>query len=116
MLGQIHYSVSDMGGIKVLDLSGSLTVLSAMDFLVVTEKFLTKESLVINLENINFVTVAGLNSLLRLNYYAKEREKRIIFLYPPDNLQDLINNSDNYGYLTFAHSIEECKTKLEFFG
>ncbi len=115
MAGNVTYSIGEQGDLNILEISGNLSTLAVTDFLNVVENFFVKDSLIISLENINLVTISGLNAMLRLNYHAKELGKRVIFLYPSDYLKDLVNNSENYGYLTFADSIEECRAKLEFF-
>jgi len=115
MNDKLNYSVRQDGELKTLELAGSLNSVTKDDFVQISESFLHEESLIVNLENIRYITSSGIHALLTVNYYARENGKKIIFLYPTVNLKELINYSDNYGHLIFAESAEECKTKLEYY-
>ncbi len=115
MINRINYTVRQEGELRALEITGSITSVTAKQFLQIAESFLKDENLIIDMENVKFVTSSGIHSMLSVNYYARINGKKIIFLYPDEDLKSLINYSDNYGHLIFAESTEECRTKMEYF-
>lgn len=115
MQGKINYSLRDFNGVNILDLSGTLTTSTSDAFISVVHNLTERASLIVNMENIKFVTSAGLNSLLEVSYYARDRGNRIVLLWPDRNLLDLVDYADAFSHLIFAESPEEGQTKVEFY-
>ncbi len=111
----LNYSIRDFEGIKILELSGNLTSKTVDVFRQVVERIVERESIMINLENLNLITSAGLNTLIDLSFYAKSMEKRIIFLWPNEELQKMVDTMEVYNYLIFSESLEEGQTKINLY-
>jgi len=111
----INYSLSDFDGFNILDLSGTLTIQTSDAFISVVHNLTERGSLIINMKNINFITSSGLNALIDISYYAKERGHRIILLSPDSDVINLIEYVDFVSHLIFAESPEEGKTKIEYY-
>lgn len=111
----INYSLSDYKGFNILDLSGVLTVHTSDAFMSVVHNLTERGSLIINMKNISFVTASGLNALVDVSYYARDRGNRVILMSPDSDIVSLIEYADFFSHLIFAESPEEGKTKIEFY-
>jgi anti-anti-sigma factor len=111
----INYSLSDFDGFNILDLSGTLTIHTSDAFIAVVHNLTERGSLIINMKNINFITSSGLNALIDVSYYAREKGHRIILMSPDADILNLIDYADFSTHLIFAESPEEGKTKIEYY-
>jgi anti-anti-sigma factor len=115
MAGTMNYSMREAEGINILDLSGNLTVLTSDYFKSVLHNLSERESVILNMENIRVVTSSGLNALVDVSYYAREKGNRVILMSAGNELRDLIDYADYFNHLIFAESIQEGKTKIEYY-
>ena len=113
--GTMNYSMRDFDGISIIDLSGNLNILTSDYFKSVIHNMTERESIIVNMENINFVTSSGLNSLVDVSYYARERGNRVVIMSAGNDLKDLIDYVDYFNHLIFAESPNEGKTKIEYY-
>ncbi|HOK01950.1 MAG TPA: STAS domain-containing protein [Spirochaetota bacterium] len=113
--GAITYSVREFSGINVLDVSGNLTVLTADYFKSVVHNFSERESIMINMENVPFVTASGLNALVDVSYYARNFGNRVIILGANIDLKEAIDYVNYFDHIIFAQSLQEGKTKIEYY-
>ncbi len=111
----MNYSMREAEGINILDLSGNLTVLTSDYFKSVLHNLSERESVILNMENIRVVTSSGLNALVDVSYYAREKGNRVILMSAGNELRDLIDYADYFNHLIFAESIQEGKTKIEYY-
>lgn len=111
----LNYSVRDYSGIKIVELSGSLTTNSIETFKAFIQRLTEKESVIVNLENVSLITSSGVSAMVEVSFLAKEHDNRVVFLWPNDELLKLAEDMDVYGYMIFAHSIEEGQTKINYF-
>ena len=112
MQNDLNYAYREIDGIKIVDLTGSLTS-ATVD--VINEKIKTaseKESLIINLVNVKLVTTTGLNFLVEASILCKGFGRRIIILWPSDDFLQMVDQLDLHEFLTFADSIEEGRMKI----
>jgi anti-anti-sigma factor len=115
MAVSMNYSMREADGVNILDLSGNLTVLTSDYFKSVLHNLSERESVILNMENIRVVTSSGLNALVDISYYAREKGNRVIIMSAGNELRDLIDYVDYFSHLIFAESIQEGKTKIEFY-
>ncbi len=115
MAGTINYSMREAEGVSILDISGNLTVLTSDYFKSVMHNLSERESIIVNLANIHFVTSSGLNALVDISYFARDRGKRVILMSAGNELRDLIDYADYFNHLIFAESVQEGKTKIDFY-
>lgn len=111
----INYFIREFQGIKIIELNGNLDVNTIEVFKSVVEKIAQKESLMINMENVRMVSSSGLNALLDISFYAKEYGRRVILLWPSEDLLSMTETAEVYNHLIFAQSLEEGQTKIKFF-
>ncbi|MCL2155583.1 MAG: STAS domain-containing protein [Leptospirales bacterium] len=112
---ELEYSLNETDGLNILDLSGFLTI-TAFDALVTVVHNLTeRESLIIDMKDVGFLTSSGINALIEISYYARERGNRVILMSTDAELIDLINFMDCHSHFIFAESFEEAKTKIEYY-
>jgi len=111
----INYTVRDYEGTKVIDFIGNLSANTSKSFETIVKRISEKENIILNMININIVTIAGLNSLIHASYFAKEHGKRIIVLWPNENLMEVVEMLEAHKHLIFADSLEEGKTKIKFY-
>lgn len=111
----INYSLGEFDGYNILDMSGALTIHTSDAFISVVHNLTERGSLIINMKNISFVTASGLNALIDVSYYARERGHRVILMNPDSDTMELIEYADFVSHLIFADSIEEGKTKIEYY-
>jgi len=111
----INYSLSDFEGFNILELSGTLTIQTSDAFISAVHNLTERGSLIINMKNINFITSSGLNALIDVSYYARERGHRIILMSTLLDVINLIEYVDFFSHLIFAESPEEGKTKIEYY-
>lgn len=115
MAGTINYSMREAEGVNILDVSGNLTVLTSDYFKSVMHNLSERESIIVNLANIHFVTSSGLNALVDISYFARDRGNRVILMSAGNELRELIDYVDYFNHLIFAESVQEGKTKIEFY-
>lgn len=115
MAGTMNYSMHEADGVNILDLSGNLTVLTSDYFKSVLHNLSERESVILNMQNIRVVTSSGLNALVDVSYYAREKGNRVIIMSAGNELRDLIDYVDYFNHLIFAESVQEGKTKIEFY-
>ena len=68
-----------------------------------------------NMENINFITSSGLNALVDVSYYAREKGNRVIILSAGNELKELVDYADYFSHIIFAESPQEGKIKIEYY-
>lgn len=115
MASTMNYSMREAEGVNILDLSGNLTVLTSDYFKSVLHNLSERESVILNLADIHFVTSSGLNALVDVSYFARGKGNRVIIMSAGNELKDLIDYVDYFNHLIFAESIQEGKTKIEFY-
>lgn len=111
----LNYTVRDYEGIKVIDFVGNLSANTSKSFETIVKRISEKENLILNLININMVTITGINSLINSSYFAKEHGKRIIVLWANENLMEVVSMMEAHRHLIFSDSLEEAKTKIKFY-
>jgi anti-sigma B factor antagonist len=111
----LNYSINEIEGVKVLVMSGSLTADTTDTFKSLVQQVTERESLIINFENVNLITSAGMNTLVDVSFFAKEHDKRVIILWPEKELLRMAETLGVYNYLIFAQSVDEAKMKIKFF-
>lgn len=110
-----NYSIREFEGYKVLDLKGNITSESAVTFEKIVKEVCSKESLIVNLENVDIVSSAGITTLVEVSQYARELERRVILVWANSEITKLVEITDNYGFLIFAESLEEAVTKIHYY-
>jgi anti-anti-sigma factor len=111
----LDYSLLENEGLSILDLSGYLTITSFDAIIEVVHNLTERESVIIDMKGIDFLSSSGLNALIEASYYAKKHRHRVILIGTSDDIIDLINFIDCHRHFIFAGSFEEAKTKLEYF-
>jgi len=111
----INYSIRDFEGTKVVELNGSLTVNTIDIFERLINRITEKESVMLNMENVNVVTSAGVSALIEVSQAAKENEKRVILLWAGEGMVSMSETLDVYGLLIYAESLEEGQTKIRYY-
>jgi len=111
----LNYSFKEFEGFKVLDLKGNLAVDNIAFFEKTVKKICDKENLIINFENVLFVSSSGLTALVDVSQFARENENRIILVWANGDISRLVEITDNYNFLIFAESLEEAVTKIHFY-
>jgi len=111
----MNYSSREYEGSRVLDLTGNLTVNTITAFTGMVNSITDKESVMINMENVGVITSAGLQALIEISFVAKEKERRVVILWPGDELMNLAEAMGVYHNLIFAQSLEEGSTKIRYF-
>jgi len=112
---ELNYSLNEIDGLNVLDLSGSLTIISFDALITMMHKLAERESLIIDMKNIDFLTISGINVLVEISYYAKTRGNRVILISVNAEIMDLINYLNYNSHFIFAENFEEAKMKIEYF-
>ena len=112
---ELNYSLNEFDGFKVLDLSSALTILTFDAIISVVHNLTERESLIIDMKNIDFLTSSGINALVEVSYYAKGYGNRVILMSINADIMNLIDFVDCYSHFIFAESIEEAKTKIEYY-
>lgn len=112
---RVNYTLSEFEGINILDLSGDLTIHTSDAFISVVHNLTERGSIIINMRNIDFVTSSGLNALIDVSYYAKERGHRVVIMGLKTDIMDLVEYADFFRHFIFAENPEEGKTKIEHY-
>ena len=78
MAQALNYSLREFEGLNILDVSGYLTSNTADSFKSIVYNLTERDNLLINAENIDFVTFGGLSAFLEVSYYARDKGNRVI--------------------------------------
>ena len=111
----LNYTLNELDGFNKLDLSGALTIIAFDDLITIVHNLIERESLIIDMKSIDFLTSSGIKALVEASYFAKTRGKRVILLSTDADLINLIDFAECYSHLIFAESLEEAKTKIEYY-
>ena len=111
----LTYAYKDYKGIKVLEMSGTLTSSTTEQFMELVNNVVDKESIIINMENVTFVTTSGLNALVEVSFTAKDNDRRVIILWPGEDMVVMAEKLDMYRHLIFADSLELASMKIKYF-
>lgn len=111
----LTYAFKEHKGTKVLEISGTLTSSTAEMFKEMVANVVDKESLIVNMDNVTFVTTAGLNALVDVSFIAKDNNRRVIILWPGEDVMRMAEELDVYRYLIFADSMELAGMKVKYF-
>lgn len=115
MAEDLSFFVRNYEGTKIIEISGNLDVNTVGTFSPLVERITQKESVMINMEKIGLVTAAGVRALVDVSFSARRAGRRVILLWPSDDLVGMAETIEVYNYLIFAFSLEEGKTKITFF-
>ncbi len=111
----MNFTFREHQGTKVLEISGTLTSSTTESFSEIVTNVVERENLIINMENISFVTSSGLNTIIELSLLAKENGKRIVILWPSEDLMRMAEELEVYQHMIFADSLDLAALKLKFF-
>ncbi len=111
----INYTIREFEGIKVIDFSGNLSSNTVRSFDTIVKSIAEKESVILNMANVNIITTTGINSIIDVSHFAKDYGKRVIVLWPSSNLLEIVTNLAAHGHLIFADSLEEGRTKIKYY-
>ncbi len=111
----INFTIKEFEGFKVLDLKGSLNSGNSISFEKTVKEICTKESAIINMENVDMVSSSGLTALVEVSQFAREQERRVVLVWANSDITKMVEITDNYGFLIFAESLEEAVTKIHYY-
>jgi len=111
----INYAIHEYEGIKIIEASGNLTRNTYKNFSAIIQRVLDKDSVMIDLSQIKIITSSGLETIADLSWEAKQSEKRLVILWPSEDLIHLADTMGLIDYLTLASSYEEGLTKISYF-
>lgn len=111
----LNYSLREFEGLNILDISGYLTSNTADSFKSVAYNLTERDNLLINAEDIDFVTFGGLSALLEVSYYARDKGNRVIIVAADTDLMEQVDYIEAYRHLIFASSVEEGYNKVELY-
>ena len=111
----LKYSINEIEGLKILALSGCLSAETIENFASIVKQVTEQENIIINFENVTLVTSAGMKALVDVSLFAKNYDKRVIILWPDNELVTMAEVLGFYNYLIFAQSVDEAKMKIKFF-
>ncbi len=111
----LNFNIRDFEGIRVVDLNGNLTANTVENFKSLVERIVDTDNVMINLEGVKTVSSSGLEALVEMSFKAKSNEKRVILLWPSEELLRMTEVVDVYSFLIFAGSLEEGQTKIKYF-
>ncbi len=115
MTQALNYSLGEFEGLNILDISGYLTSNTADSFKSIVYNLAEIDNLLINAENIDFVTCGGLSALLEVSYYARDKGNRVVIVAANNDLMEQVDYIEAYRHLIFASSIEEGHSKVELY-
>jgi anti-anti-sigma factor len=111
----LNYTFKEHKGSKVLELSGTLTSSTTESFRDIVMNVVERENLIINMENITFITSSGMNTIIDMSIFAKENARRIIILWPGEDLMKMAEEFGVYHHLIFADSLDLAAMKIKYF-
>ncbi|MBN1532511.1 MAG: STAS domain-containing protein [Spirochaetes bacterium] len=111
----LNYTFKEYKGSKVLELSGTLTSSTIESFRDIVINVVERENLIINMESITFITSSGMNTIIDLSIFAKENGRRIIILWPGEDLMKMAEEFGVYHHLIFADSLDLAAMKIKYF-
>ena len=111
----LRYTVDIYNSAKVIDVTGSINITTAAKLQNIVNLLTMQESVVLNLESVQLITTAGLETLVEISRNAKERGKRVVLFKASDDFKDFAESLDYFKFLVFAEALDEAVTKIKFF-
>jgi len=111
----LRYSVDIHNVIKVINIVGSINVTTSAKLQNIINLLTMQESIILNLEAVQLITTAGLETLVEISKNAREMGKRVILFKASDDFKNLVEGLDYYRFLVFADTLDEAATKIKFF-
>ena len=111
----LRYSVDIHNLIKVINVQGDVNVITCAKLVNIVNLLTTQESIILNLESVQLITVAGLEALTDISMNAKEMGRRVVLFKTSDDFKKLAETFDYYRFLIFSDSLDEAVTKIKFY-
>lgn len=115
MKKEFQYTMSDVEGIKVLNVLSSISSLNIKEFGNLLEDLTQKSNVIINMEKVMVITTAGLNTLVEACLNARKRGKRIVLMGVRSEFIKLIEQVEMFEYFIFVDSINEGQLKIKYY-
>jgi len=111
----INYRIEDYESVKVIKILGNLTINTARGFVSVLEQLIDKESIIVDLENVENFTSTGINAMVKISVDAKENSTRVVFVFMKDEYIHLAEELDYFKFFTLAKDYDEALVKIKVF-
>jgi anti-anti-sigma factor len=111
----LKYSVDMHNFIKVINVAGTINVITSIKLINIVNLLTLQESIILNLESVQLITAAGLEALIDISTSAKEAGKRVVLLQASNDFKDLAEALDYYKFFIFSDNLDEAATKIKFF-
>ena len=111
----LNYNIKIQDETRIVELAGSLSTAAVEKFMSSMKNIVERESLILNLENLGFITTSGMKSLVEISMHARSRGHRLILLWPSKDFTRTAETMDVYNIFIFADSVEEGITKIRYF-
>ncbi len=115
MAEHLSYSIEERENTKIINLSGSIHIVSKDELAELVNKITQKSNCILNLREIDMLTSSGINVLVELSNEARKNGRRVVILGLKEEFVKIIDGLDLYEFFIFVDSIEEGLMKLRFF-
>ncbi len=107
MSNDISYSIIDHEGIKVIKLVGNVSSSNKNEMEDLINKISQKNNIIVNLQEVNLITSAGLNSLLNVTMNARKGKWKVMLMGVRESLRKMMVEMDIRHNFIIIDSIEE---------
>lgn len=114
-MDRLNFSIEDHESIKIVNLVGNITNISKHQFIEIINQLSQKNSVILNMKEVNLITSSGLEALVDVCMAARQKNKRVLIMGLKENLFKIIDAMDQYEFFIFIENIDEGKLKLKYY-
>ena len=115
MQTNINYTIEEREGVKILNMTGPLTVATETEYEALIDEITSNNNVIVNLNDVNMITSSGLRPMVNVSANARKKNKRVLLMGVSDEFLKTIDIMDIYDQLLIVDSIEEGIRKLEYY-
>ena len=115
MAGDINYSIIDNEGIKVIKIAGNISASNRSAFENLIKRLSDRNNVILNMQGVDIVTSAGIDSLLEVARHAKKVKGKLMFMGVREELRKLFDEMEIRQNFVFIDSIEEGQSRIYYY-
>ncbi len=114
MAGELNYTIIDYEGIKIIKLLGHISTNNKNDFENLIERYSERNNIIINMQEVDIITSAGLDSLIKISVNARKGKLKLMLLGVREEFRKLMEEMDIRQHFTLIDSIEEGQSRIQY--
>ncbi len=115
MANDIHYSIIDNEGIKVVKLSGNISNSNRHEFEQLLKRLSERHHIILNMQDIDVITSAGFDALVNVAQHARKGKWRLMLMGVREDVKKRMEEMEIRQIFIMIDSIEEGQARIYYY-